>query len=466
MPTVKRFHAVQIGLALVASMLGIAVVLAIPPTTASIKPSDYPTLQEGATGTFVEILQSRLNLWNVQPRLSVENDFSRLTLESVEAFQLAKKLPYNGIVDQKTWAALLANPSGDPPAISISAEVNAEMQVLLNEGNDNDTTVGYYEPTSSTLVAAAAGALNSDFYNLGELLVQDGLGNTIIDLGREMNGAWYEWSQHRAPPSEPDAFILAWRQIVTAMRSVPGQHFKFLWTIYMSYSSVAECWPGSAYVDYIGSDIFDWYGGINNAYPTTLSGELDHEWKWQQILTWEPGGLDWMAKFSLATGKPIIIPEWGLDFHADGGQDDPLFITNMMAWMKAHQAIGLYWDQQHVNAIPAASGPLLANLGASGQVNSPGWVNAMGTLMGGRLQYAGVYLPDTQWLSDNVDQPVLAPWEGTGYRLVLSVPIVPNPPEIPSYSGPPEPGDQPYQLADYQDAVDALRAGAELDRQG
>jgi Putative peptidoglycan binding domain/Glycosyl hydrolase family 26 len=464
MPAVKKIHAVQIVLVLVAGALGIAVAFAIPPT--AVKLSAYPTLHEGATGTFVKVLQDRLNAWNVRPQLSVEGDFDRPTLEAVEAFQLAKKLPYDGIVDQETWRVLLADPRGKLPAITISAEISAEMSTLLTEGNDGPATQGYFEPASSLLVAAAGGALNSSFYDLGQLLVQDGLGNTIIDLGREMNGAWYEWSEHRAPPSEPDAFILAWRQIVTTMRSVPGQHFKFLWTIYMSYSSVAESWPGSAYVDYIGSDIFDWYGGINNAYPTTTSGVLDHQWKWQQILTWEPGGLNWMAQFSLATGKPIIIPEWGLDFHADGGQDDPLFITNMMAWMKTHHAIGLYWDQQHVSPVPTASGPLLADLGASGQVNTPGWVNAMGALMGGRLQYAGVYLPDQEWLSDSVDQPVLAPWEGTGYRLVLSVPMVPNPPEIPSYSGPPELGDQPYQLADYPDAVAALRAGAALDRRG
>jgi Putative peptidoglycan binding domain/Glycosyl hydrolase family 26 len=469
MPAVKKFHAFQIVLVLLASTLGIAVVFAIPAPT--IKLSAYPTLHEGATGTFVKVLQARLDAWNVRPQLSVEGDFDRPTLEAVEAFQLAKKLPYDGIVDRETWRALLADPSaGHPadklPAITISAEIAAEMHTLLNEGNYAPATPGYFEPTSSLLVAAAGGALNSSFYDLGVLLVQDGLSNTIIDLGREMNGAWYEWSEHRAPPSEPDAFILAWRQIVTTMRSVPGQHFKFLWTIYMSYSSVAESWPGSAYVDYIGSDIFDWYGGINNAYPTTTSGVLDHQWKWQQILTWEPGGLNWMADFSLATGKPIIIPEWGLDFHADGGQDDPLFITNMMAWMKAHNAIGLYWDQQHVSSTPTASGPLLANLGASGQVNTPGWVNAMGALMGGRLQYAGVYLPDREWLSDSVAQPLLAPWEGTGYTLVLSAPMVPNPPEIPSYSGPPELGDQPYQLADYPDAVAALAQGAALDRRG
>jgi len=113
-----------------------------------------------------------------------------------------------------------SKPSVTPTAAS------AELETLLNKGKGH-TDKGYFEATSSTLVAAAAGGYNSRFYGLGELLVKDGLSNTIIGLGREMNGKWYEWSEHRAPPSEPDAYIRAWRQIVTTMRSVPGQHFKF-----------------------------------------------------------------------------------------------------------------------------------------------------------------------------------------------------------------------------------------------
>ncbi|HEY1003777.1 MAG TPA: hypothetical protein VGD83_29460, partial [Streptosporangiaceae bacterium] len=74
-----------------------------------------------------------------------------------------------------------------------------------------------------------------------------------------MNGWWYEWSEWHAPSFELDAFIRAWRHVVTAMRSVPGEHFKFLWTIYPEGATVAECWPGSAYVDYVGTDIFDWH---------------------------------------------------------------------------------------------------------------------------------------------------------------------------------------------------------------
>jgi hypothetical protein len=98
-------------------------------------------------------------------------------------------------------------------------------------------------------------------------------------------------------------------------------------------------------------------------------------------------------------------------------------------WLKlsSHDAIGLYWIQGHVRPVPEASGPLLVGQGASAQSNSPQAVDALGNLMGGRLQYAGVYLPDQQWLSDGVDQRFLAPWEHSGDRVILSVPIVPNP---------------------------------------
>ena len=383
--------------------------------------------------------------------------------------KILKKISFSALIVLVVFACmagvmLLGNPSttarefthGIPRDILDGVELNT----LLNEGA-GDTTAGYFGKTSTDLVTAAAGGYNSKFYNLGKLLVEDGLSDTIINLGREMNGPWYEWSESRAPQSEPDAYILAWRQIVTSMRSVPGQHFKFLWTAYMNPTSVAESWPGSAYVDYIGTDIFDWYGGPDDTYPHTATGALDHEEKWQQILTAEPGGLNWTAEFSQATGKPIIIPEWGLDFHSFGGKDDPLFITNMMAWMKAHDAIGLYWAGGHVSPTQTVTDdPLLVNQGAAAQDNTPGTVNAMGDLMGGRLQYAGVYLPDHEWFSPGADQPVLAPWEDAGYQLVLSVPMVPNPSAIKSYSGPPEPGNKPYQLAEYPDAVAALRHGA------
>ena len=347
------------------------------------------------------------------------------------------------------------------PNVSVSAPgtVDPRLQALLNDGGPNYTGHDYFKETSSTLAAAAAGADNQQFYRLGELLVRDGLSDTIINLSREMNGEWYAWSERRAPRSEPDAFILAWRQVVTTMRSVPGGHFKFLWTLYPGAASAAECWPGSAYVDYLGTDIFDWHGRPDGTYPRTASGALDWAGRWQEALTATPGGLDWTARLSELTGKPIIIPEWGLDFHSFGGQDDIYFLTHMTAWLKAHHAIGLYWAGGHVALSGWPGGPLIPGQGAAAQDSIPGLVNGMGKLLGGHLQYAGAYLTDQWPISDAIAQPTLAVWEHSGYQLVLSVDIVPNAPVTKSYSGPAEPGKRPYQLSGYPDAVAALKHG-------
>ncbi len=360
---------------------------------------------------------------------------------------------------EPTWKQSSAPAGSSKPARTASAAAEAELAALLNAGKPNSATPARHKSNSAALVAAAAGADNQRFYRLGELLVRDGLADTIINLSREMNGYWYAWSVWHTPPAELDAFILAWRQVVTTMRSVPGEHFKFLWTIYPGGATATECWPGSAYVDYAGTDIFDWHGSPDGTYPHTPSGALDWALHWQHTLTAIPGGLAWIARFSQLTGKPIIIPEWGLDFHSFGGQDDTYFLSRMTAWLKNHHAIGLYWIQSHVTWSGWSGGPLIANQGAAAQVNAPGAVNGMGKLLGGHLQYAGVYLSDQETISDATAQPVLAPWENAGYRLVLSVDIIPNPPVIKSYSGPAEPGSKPYQLSGYPDAVAALSQG-------
>jgi hypothetical protein len=351
---------------------------------------------------------------------------------------------------------VLGQPSTPPHASSPpSSAVTAALAALLRQGTP-DTAPGYWQTPSATLQAAAAGAGDARFRALGALLVKDGFAGAIIDLGREMTGGWYNWSEQKCPRAEPDCYALAWRHAVDAMRSVPGQHFRFLWTVFPGTAAAIEAWPGAAYVDLVGTDVYDWYGGPHDTYPHTASGQLDHDAKWRQILT-QPGGLDWLARLSQLTGKPIAIPEWGLDFHKFGGQDDPAFITRMLAWLHAHNAIGVYWAVGHVvpdQAVP--TGPLLAGLGA--YAGNPAGVNDLGLLLGGRLQYAEAFLSDQQQLSVSSAQRVLTPWQHAGYQLILSVPLVPL--TVRSYNGPPQPGRRSYQLADYPDALAAFRQGA------
>ena len=269
-----------------------------------------------------------------------------------------------------------------------------------------------------------------------------------------MTGGWYNWSERRCPRAEPDCYVLAWRHAVDAMRSVPGQHFRFLWTAFPGAAAATDAWPGAAYVDLVGTDVYDWYGGPNDTYPHTASGQLDHDAKWRQILT-APGGLDWLAQLSRLTGKPVAIPEWGLDFHSFGGQDDPAFITRMLAWLHAHHAIGVYWAVQHVapyRGLPP--GPLLAGLGAvRGQ---PG--------RGERPRPAARRPPAVR---RGIPARPAASLRfvcaaGAGPLAACRLPAHPQCPagaaDRAQLGGPPEPG-HPYQLADYPDALAAFRQG-------
>ncbi|MGA2519813.1 MAG: glycosyl hydrolase [Acidimicrobiales bacterium] len=182
-----------------------------------------------------------------------------------------------------------------------------------------------------TLAGGAAGQYNQYFVTLGQSLVSYGEGNAVLRLGWEFNGNWYPWAVSDA--TDAANFAAYFRQIVTSMRSVPGQSFKFVWnpdgggaSSDGSYTP-AQAYPGSAYVDDIGIDMYDqcWSSPITpqNAWEEQLTG------------TW---GLDWVASFASAEGRPIVFPEWGVTGtgSSHGMGDDPYFIDQFGAWIVQH----------------------------------------------------------------------------------------------------------------------------------
>ncbi len=82
-------------------------------TGAPVNMDVHPILQEGATGTAVKTLQTRLNAWGAT--LATDGDFGPLTLAAVRAFQAAHHLVVDGIVGPLTWAALEETPATPPP---------------------------------------------------------------------------------------------------------------------------------------------------------------------------------------------------------------------------------------------------------------------------------------------------------------------------------------------------------------
>jgi hypothetical protein len=182
--------------------------------------------------------------------------------------------------------------------------------------------------SNGTLADGATGAYNQYFTILAQTLVNDGAANAILRLGWEFNGTWYPWSV--ASNTDAQNFAEFWRQIVNTMRAVPGQQFKFLWNPNGGGSSswnLELAYPGSAYVDYIGTDVYDEYWGSSSTPQASWSNAVTQTW-----------GLNWLTTFSAAQGKPIAIPEWSVDYRSDGHGlgDDPYFINQFANWIAAN----------------------------------------------------------------------------------------------------------------------------------
>ena len=181
----------------------------------------------------------------------------------------------------------------------------------------------------ASLGRGARGAYDAVFVTLARNLVEAGVGNAILRLGWEFNGNWYRWRVHsRGGALEYAAYF---RAIVDAMRSVPGQSFQFVWNpdadrSYGRYTP-AEAYPGNAYVNDIGIDLYDESWVADPSPANAWNGYLTSGW-----------GLDWLAGFAAAQGKPIVFPEWGVAIRTDGHGlgDDPSFVDQFAAWITTH----------------------------------------------------------------------------------------------------------------------------------
>ncbi|HSD39960.1 MAG TPA: glycosyl hydrolase [Rhodocyclaceae bacterium] len=240
---------------------------------------------------------------------------------------------------QTEWWTGCWKKAGRRPALSIS--------MLPRSGGD-------------TLALGASGAYDEYFRTIATKLVAAGYGDLIIRIGWEFNAEWFTW---RAA-ADPKSWIAYWRRIVTTMRSVPGANFRFDWSTAHGTRQIdpSLVYPGDAYVDIIGMDI----------YNASWRNKTDPVARWNELLT-VPNGLAWLRSFAALHGKPISFSEWGTGTNGDGsgGGDDPFFIDQMAAFIRANPvAYHIYWDDTSGfnaklsnNLQPAAGAAYRANFG-------------------------------------------------------------------------------------------------------
>jgi hypothetical protein len=173
---------------------------------------------------------------------------------------------------------------------------DAEVRLLLRQG--------------------AAGRFDHHFRALAERLVRLKVPDTVIVLGWEMNGTTYT---HRCGP-DPEAWKTYWNRIVTTMRAVPGQKFRFDFAPSRGRDAVpwTQCYPGDDSVDIVGMDSYDQPAGV------TFDEQVN-----------EPYGLQAQVNFAKAHGKPVSYPEWGLFRNGDNAE----YMRRMLAWMNEHKPL-------------------------------------------------------------------------------------------------------------------------------
>jgi hypothetical protein len=199
-----------------------------------------------------------------------------------------------------------------------------------------------------TLAIGATGAYNTYFVKLAQALVAAGDAGAFLRLGWEFDGSWYAWNA--LTPAAEANYAAYFQQIVTAMRSVPGEAFSFVWNpdaaaFTTPGYSVAAAYPGNAYVNYIGLDAYDqsWSAPLTpaNAWASTTLPALTAA-----------------QNFAATQGEPIALCEWGVEVRSDGHGlgDDPLYVSNMVAWMENPANNVAYESYFDYNTMPSGGG--------------------------------------------------------------------------------------------------------------
>jgi hypothetical protein len=186
----------------------------------------------------------------------------------------------------------------------------------------------------STLAAGADGAYDEHWRRFAKAMIDGGRPNARIRLGHEFNHTHYPWT---AAGGKEASFAAYYRRIVTVMRAVPGARFRFTWNVLsgVKTADVERAYPGDAYVDVIGLDLYDGAGYIK-----------DVNERWRKYHT-QPYGLDWLVRFASAHKKPMAFDEWALiksndparrDPKLDSG-DDTVFINGMIDFFESHNVV-------------------------------------------------------------------------------------------------------------------------------
>jgi hypothetical protein len=179
------------------------------------------------------------------------------------------------------------------------------------------TMIVQIDPNNVSPALIAAGRYDKYLRSYADS-VRDSGQPVVIGFGQEMNANWWPWGYGH---TKPQAFVAAWRHIVTLFRAEGADNVTWLWTISADGAGTgqaAEWWPGSSYVSWVGIDGF--YERRSGTF-SSLFGET-------------------IGQVRAMTAKPILLSQTAVAH----GTDQYASIQNLFEGMAQYGTLGLVWD--------------------------------------------------------------------------------------------------------------------------
>lgn len=215
----------------------------------------------------------------------------------------------NGPLTLGVWSGQPWDPSslnavtsllGRPPNLFLTYEGwdrafhASDMREIAQRGAAHVLT---WVPTGYTLKSIVAGSHDTYIRAWASGAAAWG-GRIYLRPMHEMNGNWYSWGQG-VNGNTPADFIAAWRHMHDIFVAQGATNVKWVWSPNVRYGTelpLANLYPGSAYVDWLGLDGYNWGLDPHLGQPA-----------WQNFE--EIFGATYREVTRLAPGKPLMIAE-------------------------------------------------------------------------------------------------------------------------------------------------------------
>ncbi len=246
----------------------------------------------------------------VHARLSPIPDYYLGVYEGTSPASYAGVLRFGATVGRMPNLALYYSGWGEPFRLSFA-------DAALSHGA---TPVIQINPDGNTSMAGIASGRYDAYLTRYAAAVHAYGRNVVIGFGHEMNGDWYRWGWRHTSPA---LFVRAWRHLVGVFRAAGDDNVTWLWTINGDAAGVtgpiADWWPGSGYVTWVGIDGYYLTGAQTFAqvFGPTLA-----------------------AVHQMAPGKPVLISETaaGPPEATESGQ-----ITGLFQGIRQRSILGFIW---------------------------------------------------------------------------------------------------------------------------